>query len=147
MKYFAYGSNLNENQLQHRCPNSQYLGKAHLDGYRLTFDLYSSNWGGGVADVVEDKNSKVWGLLYELTDEDLKSLDGYEGHPNFYKRRAVNVIDMKGKNVEAITYEVVNKKSFIPPADEYLDLIKKAAEKYNFPEDYKQFLDSINFAF
>ncbi|KAI1209258.1 uncharacterized protein F4807DRAFT_101971 [Annulohypoxylon truncatum] len=31
--YFAYGSNLSLTQMQHRCPNSQPIGLAHLPGW------------------------------------------------------------------------------------------------------------------
>ena len=125
---------------------SWFIGKTHLNGYRLTFNQYSKKRRCGVADIIKEDNSQVWGIIYELTDEDLGKLDRYEGHPKSYRRMVVRVNDEKGKIIEAITYEVVNKKSFIPPSDEYLYIIKKAAEEYDFPEDYKKSLNSINFS-
>ena len=52
MLYFAYGSNLNPDQMHHRCPEHSVVGLAALRDHRLTFPLTSHDWGGGVASVV-----------------------------------------------------------------------------------------------
>ena len=38
MLYFAYGSNLDVQQMALRCPRARKLGRARLDGYELKFD-------------------------------------------------------------------------------------------------------------
>lgn len=144
MLYFAYGSNMDVAQMKERCPESRLIGKASLAGYRLTFDKGSPSWGGGVADIVKDGNSQVWGLIYEVSEEDLKALDRYEGHPNFYRRVEITINDAQGKKQKAIAYEVVSKESFIPPSPRYLNIIKAAAKTYNFPKDYQEFLEGIS---
>ena len=35
--YFAYGSNINLDQMAFRCPNAEVEGPVTLDGYRLAF--------------------------------------------------------------------------------------------------------------
>ena len=35
--YFAYGSNLNLDQMARRCPDAEPVGRVRLDGYRLAF--------------------------------------------------------------------------------------------------------------
>ena len=69
-KYFAYGSNLDLLQMKRRCPSSKLISKGSLSGYRLTFNRFSSGWGGGVADVIQAQDSKVWGLVFEISDTD-----------------------------------------------------------------------------
>ena len=59
IKYFAYGSNLDLPQMKRRCPSSKLISKGTLPGYRLTFNRFSSGWGGGVADVIQEQDSKV----------------------------------------------------------------------------------------
>ena len=43
--YFAYGSNINLDQMQYRCPDATVYGQAVLDNYDLRFR------GSGVATV------------------------------------------------------------------------------------------------
>ena len=35
--YFAYGSNINLNQMEHRCPDASVVGPVFLDNYELLF--------------------------------------------------------------------------------------------------------------
>ena len=56
MKYFAYGSNLNEEGMRFRCPNARKGKKYTLTGYRLTFR-------GGLPDILPDEDGKVVGGL------------------------------------------------------------------------------------
>ena len=35
--YFAYGSNMNLDQMAYRCPAASVVEKVKLEGYRLTF--------------------------------------------------------------------------------------------------------------
>jgi len=142
MKYFAYGSNMENSQMLRRCPRFKILGKAKLYGFKLDFTKESSLWEGGVADIIKDLNNYVWGLLYELTEQDLDSLDIYEACPTYYKRKKISV-EYKSRNVEATAYEVVSKESFIPPSREYMNVIIKAAIENYFPKEYINFLISI----
>lgn len=146
--YFAYGSNLSEEQMKKRCPDSKLIGKAVLKGYKLDFTIFSSRWNGGAADIVQDANNEVWGLIYELNDEDIDKLDKCEGHPKFYRRITKKVINESKEEIEVQIYEVVNKKSFIKPSEEYFSIIINAAKKFEFPEDYIEYLEGeINVCF
>src|SRR5262245_26446365 len=51
MFYFAYGSNLDPEQMRERCPGHAVVGLAELRDHKLTFQLTSHDWGGGVASV------------------------------------------------------------------------------------------------
>lgn len=78
MKYFAYGSNLNIKHMQWRCQNAVPLGTYTLQGYQLVFRYY--------ADVVPAQDKSVKGGLWEISEEDEKSLDRYEGYPALYEK-------------------------------------------------------------
>src|SRR3954471_16290001 len=69
--YFAYGSNLNEAAMAHRCPKSRKVGPFKLSRARLVFR--------GVADIEYHKTGKCPGGLWEITRECEKALDRYEG--------------------------------------------------------------------
>ena len=140
IKYFAYGSNLDLPQMKRRCPSSELISKGSLPGYRLTFNKFSSGWGGGVADVIQDQGSKVWGLVFELSDTDLERLDRYEGYhkdwTSLYERWQAIIETPNGLVSDVWVYTVVEKQKFVKPTIEYLQIIKDAAVKWNFPKAY-----------
>jgi len=140
VKYFVYGSNLDLPQMKRRCPSSKLISKGSLSGYRLTFNRFSSGWGGGVADVIQDQGSKVWGLVFELSDTDLERLDRYEGYhkdwTSLYERWKTVIDTPNGQVSDVWVYTVVEKQKFVKPTPEYLQIIKDAAMKWNFPKAY-----------
>ena len=56
--YFAYGSNINLDQMAFRCPAAQVVSPVTLNGYRLLFR--------GVATIVPDPVAQVKGLLANI---------------------------------------------------------------------------------
>ena len=153
IKYFAYGSNLDLPQMKRRCPSSKLISKGSLSGYRLTFNRFSSGWGGGVADVIQEQGSEVWGLVFEISDSDLERLDRYEGYnkdrnkalrgykdrpkTDLYERWKAAIDTPNGQVCDVWVYTVVEKQKFVPPTSEYLQIIKDAAVKWNFPKSYQ----------
>ena len=153
IKYFAYGSNLDLPQMKRRCPSSKLISKGSLSGYRLTFNRFSSGWGGGVADVIQEQGSEVWGLVFEISDTDLERLDRYEGYnkernegrkelnsrymTDLYERWKTVIDTSNGQVCDVWVYTVVEKQKFVPPTSEYLQIIKDAAVKWNFPKSYQ----------
>ena len=146
-KYFAYGSNLDLSQMKIRCPESRLISKGSLSGHSLTFNRFSSGWGGGVADVIQDQDSKVWGLVFEISDSDLERLDRYEGYHKYqtsmYERWKAVIDTPNGQISDVWVYTVVEKQKFVSPTLEYLQIIKDAAVRWNFPKDYQQTLELV----
>ncbi|KAF2774270.1 hypothetical protein EJ03DRAFT_322864 [Teratosphaeria nubilosa] len=96
--YFGYGSNLWQQQMKERCPTSEYLGIARLNGYRWI--IYER----GYANIVEisekdgpDSDSsnayenEVWGLVYSLQSADEERLDRNEGVPFAYTKETIAI--------------------------------------------------------
>ena len=71
--YFAYGSNMNLNQMAFRCPDAEVIESVQVEGYRLAFR------GGGVATILPEEGSRVEGVLWRVSADDERSLDRYEG--------------------------------------------------------------------
>ena len=94
--YFAYGSNLYVEQMKNRCPECEEISSATLLGWKLEEVLY--------ANITKSKNHTVYGALYSISENDLNALDDYEGYPDFYNRRIVDVIDKNGLTQSAIVY-------------------------------------------
>ena len=80
--YFAYGSNMDEEQMKKRCPDSILIGKGFIEKHKLCFPQIAVTRGLlGVAGIREsDELDSVYGLIYELTDKDLELLHTFEGY-------------------------------------------------------------------
>ena len=113
MLYIAYGSNMNLNQMDYRCPHSNVIGNGKLIGWKLVFNIH--------ADVIETKNmnDEVPVVLWDINDNDWSMLDRYEGYPNYYVKRIVDVVTDDGKIVEAVVYVMADNRKGICPPDEY----------------------------
>ena len=124
MKYLAYGSNLNKEEMKHRCPGAKALGTAVLEGYQLVFCRHAT--------VVEKTGAYVPVGVWEIDEACEKSLDRYEGYPHYYSKETVS-IDFEGKEIEAIIY-VMNQEhaAFRLPNSDYLDDVTKGYVDFNF---------------
>ena len=129
--YFAYGSNLNPEQMRRRCPDSQFIGVAILRDFHLAFAGHSKRWGGGVATVLEAPEGQVEGIVWSISDRDLESLDRCEGYPYSYDRSSFEVHLASGETQYAVVY-VKRDDTSVPPSAEYLDVIIKAYEHRGF---------------
>ena len=123
MYYFAYGSNLNRNQMQKRCPNSQPRFIAILHNYRLAFVGWSRRWRGGIATIRSFRGGKVRGGIYEVSEADLRQLDKFEG--TNYQRLKVIVNNEDREPVEAITYIYTPQIEETKPSPEYIAIMQQ----------------------
>ena len=114
--YLAYGSNMLPERMMRRCPGATALGVARLPNYRLTERLY--------ADIDFSEGESVFGVLYLITERDMRSLDAYEGYPKVYRREWLEV-EYKGDSYTALTYEMSA-------------ATKAAREGQPYPDDYRR---------
>lgn len=96
-EYFAYGSNLNFEQMAYRCPEATAVGIAKLDGYELAFRR-------GYLTILPKEGASVEGLIWSVTDHDESQLDCYEGYPTFYDKETMTVTDADGTPHEIMVY-------------------------------------------
>ena len=106
--YFAYGSNINLDQMSYRCPDACVVGPVSLENYELLFR------GSGVATIGPKVGATVHGLLWQLTPDCERSLDHYEGYPNLYGKQPVTVKDQSGQEYPVMAY--VMSKRYLTPA-------------------------------
>jgi gamma-glutamylcyclotransferase (GGCT)/AIG2-like uncharacterized protein YtfP len=142
MKYFAYGSNMSVEQMKSRgCVKSKPLGPARLNGHKFMYSGSSPNWDNkGTANIIEEEGSEVWGLLYEVTDRCLSSLDGFEHVPKRRERKSVEVIDHKNELHQAVIYTLIDDNKFNYPSDKYHNKVIESAQKAGLP---KLYIDNI----
>lgn len=135
---FAYGSNLDREQMGLRCPSSRLIGPARLARHRLAFTRYSTAWQGGVADVIIDPSSEVWGLVWSIAHDEIATLDEFELVPRGYDRKLLPVRTTSGHDLDAWTYQVVSKKDHVSPPERYLEIILRACDEHGFPRSHRR---------
>jgi AIG2-like family len=115
-------------------PGHVAIGVAELPRHRFAFSRRSVRTGTGVADVVPDPKSTVWGVLYQVND--LDTLDAKEGAGWAYERCNVTVL-VDGEPREAITYRVMHPEpDEVTPSAEYIAGILSAAAERGLPPAY-----------
>lgn len=139
--YFSYGSNMNLKQMNERCPGSKKIGIGFMKDTEICFPSFYESWNGGVAGYKKNDGKNLWGVLFELTRDDVEKLrvfegfvEGRESHLNAYNEVLVQV-DCDGSVVECMTYEVFVTGNFRPSL-RYLQTIIRGAEENNLPEEY-----------
>ena len=125
--YFAFGSNMDDEQMARRCPGSSSIALATLPEHRLVFRGPSQNRGAGVASVDPAPQQEVVGLLWELSEADIVTLDRLEGAPHWYKRVTADVVLGDGATLEAILYRLPTEVLEMAPTDDYYDQIAAAS--------------------
>lgn len=139
--YFAYGSNMNLEQMEFRCPDAEVAGNVQLKDYRLAFCGRPN--GGGVATILPEKGSSVDGVLWKITPACEASLDRYEGYPRLYGKEMITVQDARGTAVEAAVYTMNAPYKDCPavPADYYLKGIIEGCGQNDIPS--KPVMDAV----
>ena len=78
MKYIAYGSNMMKDQMAFRCPGARLAGTGHIRGARLEFYLHAT------VEKTGEETDRVPVAVWEISEADERSLDLYEGYPDYY---------------------------------------------------------------
>jgi AIG2-like family len=133
--YAAYGSNLDPAQMLVRCPHSPQRGTGWLEGWRLTFGGEDIGWDGALATVVEHPGSRVFVVLYDVSEGDEKVLDTWDGVTLGYYRKAKVRVETLDGNVLAWLY-VLNFYEGGLPSARSVGILADAAERAGAPADY-----------
>jgi gamma-glutamylcyclotransferase (GGCT)/AIG2-like uncharacterized protein YtfP len=132
--YFAYGSNMAEQQMKQRCPSAEKVGVGTLRDHKLVFNRRGSYRPGGVASVTQKEGERVYGVVWRIASSDMSRLDETED-PDAYQRTVATVFGLDGSSWRAYLYEAIPEGVFEPDKD-YLDLMLDAAAEAELPEEY-----------
>ena len=132
--YIAYGSNMDEGQMAHRCPTARLLGQTEVEGYRL---LFKGSLTGAYATIEPQEGGRVPVLIWEIGAADEASLDRYEGFPSFYYKKDLTV-SLGGQEVTAMVYIMDERRRLGEPGGAYYGVLERAYEKFGFPMETLQ---------
>lgn len=132
--YFAYGSNLDLEQMAQRCPDAEIVGPVRLENYELRFR------GNGFATVTPKKGGVVYGLVWKITPNCEQSLDRYEGYPRHYTKETVTVKDAAGAELPVMVYIMAEPYCRQPalPSPYYYRVIQRGFEANGLPVESLQ---------
>ena len=130
--YIAYGSNLNLEQMAHRCPTAEVVGTAVLRNWKLWF---RGGNGGAVATVKRERGREVPVLVWRIQPQDERALDRYEGWPHLYRKETLR-LTVNGRRVYAMIY-IMNEARYPygAPSLGYLITIREGYESAGFDND------------
>lgn len=145
MRYFAYGSNLNWQQMQRRCPSAQFVCAARLFDYQFGITRRSRLRNCGTANVSPARGKEVWGAIYNVSDADLIVMDGFE---DGYRREILSVHPSgNGDGPISVLVYVAEIETNVPlPSAEYKRLILEGAKHWQLPPFYLAILEAIECA-
>ena len=128
--YIAYGSNLSVEQMAHRTPEAKIIGTAVLRGWRLLFMNYAT--------IEENPDYDTPVLVWEISPQDEKNLDRYEGYPDFYFKRDLQVTVTPlngGKPIELNAMVYIMSEEYDKtqaPGFDYYDILDEGYERFGF---------------
>lgn len=86
--YVAYGSNLNVRQMKMRCPTARVIGTSVIQDYRL---MFKGSQTGSYLTIEPEAGAQVPVGIWEVSAADERALDIYEGYPNFYYKKELQL--------------------------------------------------------
>ena len=143
MLYFAYGSNLDEENWALWCDDKGYapksiepLGPAWLPDHELVFHYKSRLRKGGALDVRPRYGTAIPGALFRVHDwEGLDAKEGVRG--GYYQRLCVTALTDDGRAHLAATYCVCpdRVRGFVAPAPEYEQIVTRGLSRFGHAHD------------
>jgi phage replication-related protein YjqB (UPF0714/DUF867 family) len=130
--YFAYGSNLCVRQMAQRCPDAIDPRPAVLSDHDWLINQR------GVATVEPFAGNQVHGVLWQLSDHDLATLDSAEGVPVRYRRDRLTVDTDNGPSPAWVYID--HRVTPGPPRPGYLSKIIDGAVQHGLPQRWIDYL-------
>ncbi|OCB20011.1 replication protein [Mycobacterium malmoense] len=130
--YFAYGSNLCVRQMAQRCPDAADPRPAVLSDHDWLINQR------GVATVEPCAGNQVHGVVWQISDGDLGTLDSAEGVPVRYRRDRLTVHTDDGPSPAWVYID--HRVTPGPPRPGYLPTIIDGAVQHGLPQRWIDFL-------
>lgn len=127
--YLAYGSNLSLNHLKSKCPNIVHVGATILNGYTLAFKGSADNYS--YLNIEPQEGGVVPVGIFQITEEEEKTLDEYEGFPTLYSKRYIS-ININGEECDALVYVMPKRYDYHIPSREYFVICVQGYMDFQF---------------
>jgi hypothetical protein len=126
--YFAYGANMDVEEMARRCPRSRPIGVARLMRHRLA--IMREGW----LTATRDPRCRVHGVLWDLALADVAALDRFEGLGDGLYAKAVQPVVAASGPKRALVYFGANAGPGRADAA-YIRAVIAAAAHWRLPEE------------
>lgn len=122
--YVAYGSNLNKDQMQWRCPRAKFVGTGVIEDYELQF---KGSLRGAHATIAPKEGSSVPVGVWTIQELDEERLDNCEGYHKkgycYYDKEQIPVKMDDGHSIHGMVYIMDQQKGFGYPCASYIETV------------------------
>lgn len=128
--YIAYGSNLNKEQMERRCPGSKSVQCLLLRNRRLDFNLYLT--------VSYDANFNTPVVIWKISEDNERNLDGYEGVARGIYRKEYIRLFVSGAYRYCLLYimnDIPNRRNVLP-LETYVKTCMIGYDNFGFNKEY-----------
>ncbi|MBQ8835603.1 MAG: gamma-glutamylcyclotransferase [Oscillospiraceae bacterium] len=144
--YVAYGSNLNVRQMLMRCPDARMIGTATIPNYRL---MFKGSKTGSYLTIEPENGMGVPVGVWAVSAADERALDRYEGYPNFYYKKELElpitgIRSGKVRNRKVFVYIMHEDRPLGTPTNFYMRTCMEGY--YNFGFDYEYLLQAYEYS-
>lgn len=135
--YIAYGSNLNVEQMEWRCPGAAPIGWCKLEGWRLAF---KGSKTGSYLTIEKAEGHDLPVVVWEISKANEVSLDRYEGWPIFYYKKAfkleLELFDGSKQKMQAFAYIMAEDHPYGIPSEYYIKTCAYGYDEFGFDLEY-----------
>lgn len=128
---FSYGMNTNRTLMQLRCKEAVAFSVGYIEGFKLVFRYHADLMPTGKT------KDRVYGVIWQLSEEDLSLVDVAESYPEYYNRDLrfikINNSQLSTTAVNAWTYTMNGDSPQELPEEQYYDLIKQGYQENGVP--------------
>lgn len=115
--------------MRSRCPNAKKIGNTVLENYRLVYKGIED--GNAYLTIEETEGYTVPLGVFEVTKNDIESLDKYEGYPTFYAKRYLP-LKIGNKKIKALIYVMQEEFTYHIPTTEYVKTCLQGYDDFGF---------------
>ncbi|MCD7796087.1 MAG: gamma-glutamylcyclotransferase [Clostridiales bacterium] len=116
-----------------RCPTAKIVGTSVINDYEL---LFKGSLTGAYLTIEKKKSSKVPVAVWEVTAEDERSLNRYEGCPRFYYKKDMTLnINGVGKT-DCFVYIMHENRKLRIPSNAYVEAVLDGYVTFQFDKKY-----------
>jgi gamma-glutamylcyclotransferase (GGCT)/AIG2-like uncharacterized protein YtfP len=101
---------MNTERITERCSSSRFISRAKVKGYKLTFNKRSKDKSGKANLVYTGDKSLVWGVIFDISENQKPLLDKAEGLGKGYNEYKLKVISDLEEEIECFCYIATEKK-------------------------------------
>ena len=146
MKIFCYGSNMSSERITERCSSSRFISRAKVIGWKLLFNKKGKDGSGKANLVCTGDGSLVWGVIFDISEDQKPILDKFEGLGKGYDELKLLVISDLGEEIECVCYIATDDKYLeksLKPHEWYKEFCLVGAREHNIPQDYILMIEGV----